>query len=81
MFPGNIEQVLLERRKDLLREVERLRLINSLPRRPSVGRRAARKAVNWIAVHMVVWGLKLQRSQTEPSSQTAVAAASDHGCK
>ena len=63
MFPGNVEWVALEQRKDLLRELEQLRLINTLPRRQSISRRVAQKAVSWIAGNMVIWGLKLQGSQ------------------
>ncbi len=60
MLPAHVEFVVYERRKDLLAEAERVRLIKSLPRQPFSRSGRWRHITIWIGGQMVKWGLKLQ---------------------
>ena len=81
MFPVSIERIVEERRKDLLREAEHMRLLNSLQRqRPNEPKRV-RKAANWLGVKLVEWGLKLQNCYNpESPSQARLVRAVDGEC-
>ena len=80
MFPGGTEQVAYERRKDLLREAERMRLINTLQRQRSNERKIFRKVVNRIGAQMVKWGLKLQSYKMGPPAQVGAMGVADIEC-
>jgi hypothetical protein len=80
MFPGGIEYVAEERRKDFLREAERMRLINSLQRRRSNEREKFREVVNWMGTQLVNWGLKLQSYKTTSPSQIKAMGVADVEC-
>jgi hypothetical protein len=72
MFPGNIELVMAERRKDLLREAEKRRLIKILERERPVGRELWRQTAQVVGQQLVTWGTKLQ-SLASPVNITHVA--------
>jgi hypothetical protein len=80
MFPGGLEFIIHERRKMLLREAERMRLINSLQRQKSKKRRIFWIVVNWWGTQMVKWGLKLQSYKMGPPSQVGVMGVADAEC-
>ena len=80
MFPGGIEYVAEERRKDFLREAERIRLINSLEYQRSRERRNFWKVVHWIGTQMVNWGLKLQSYKMASPSQIGAVGVADVEC-
>jgi hypothetical protein len=60
MFPGNIELVMAERRKDLLREAEKRRLIKILEREHPAGGELWRQTAQVVGQQMITWGTKLQ---------------------
>jgi hypothetical protein len=80
MFPGGIEYVAEERRKDFLREAEHMRLINSLQRQRSNEQENFRKVVHWIGSQMVNWGLKLQSYKMASPSQIRAMGVADVEC-
>jgi hypothetical protein len=74
MFPDGLEFIAHERRKSLLEEAERMRLINSLERPEAKGQRDFGKVVHWMGVQMVKWGLKLQNYKVTPPSPARTVA-------
>ena len=80
MFPGGLEFIAHERRKEFLREAERMRLINSLQRQKSQERRNFRILVNWMGTQMVKWGLKLQSYKMGPPAQVGAMGVADVEC-
>jgi hypothetical protein len=80
MFPGALEFIVHERRKEFLQEAERMRLINSLQRQKSKEQRNFWIVVNWMGTQMVKWGLKLQSYKTTPPSQIKAMGVADVEC-
>ncbi len=72
MFPENIELVMAERRKDLLREAEKRRLIKILERERPAGRELWRQTAQAVGQQLVTWGTKLQ-NLASPVNITNVA--------
>jgi hypothetical protein len=72
MFSGNIELVMAERRKDLLREAKKRRLIKILEREHPAGRELWRQTAQVVGQQMVAWGTKLQ-NWASPMNITNVA--------
>jgi hypothetical protein len=80
MFPNSLEFIAHERRKALLAEAERIRLINTLQRQRSDERDIFRKVINRLGDQMVRWGSKLQNYKMAPSSQVKAIGVVDVEC-
>ena len=74
MFPGNIEVIIAERRKDLLRQTERMRLVKILRHEQSHSQTARRTVTHWMGAQMVRWGLKLQGYNLTSAPPVAIAS-------
>jgi hypothetical protein len=81
MFPVGLEFIVHERRKKLLREAERMRLINALQRQQSKERKYFWIVVNWLGTQMVKWGLKLQSYKMGPPTQVGIMGVADAECR
>jgi hypothetical protein len=63
MYPYNLEQVAADRQKQIREEVERERLLRSIPRCPSFTQKLLRRGRAFAGMKMVEWGTKLQGCQ------------------
>jgi hypothetical protein len=75
MTLGSIEFAACERRKDYLREAERMRLIVALQQRND--QQSLQRIARWIGVQMVKWGVKLQGCKMAPACQCAGGPATE----
>ena len=80
MFPNGIEFYARERHKDLRREAERMRLINTLQRQPAHRQNIFQSVVPWFGLQLVKWGLKLQSYRPGLPAQIVTAGAADVNC-
>jgi hypothetical protein len=74
MFPYDIEFVVYERHKDLLRQAERMHLIKFLEHGQVAPRNLWLNAIRALGQQMVAWGTKLQ------NFSSPVAAAKPECC-
>ena len=60
MHPWNNYRMAQERLEELLREGEQMRLVRAAMLQQSDGRRFYRRWANWLGIHMVRWGERLE---------------------
>ncbi len=81
MFPGYVAiTVAYERHKDLLREAEQRRLINSLQHSEPIWKVKFEEICHWLGRQLVKWGFRLQGHNLPLSSPTDILTVTDAEC-